>query len=45
MSVREVDSKISKMVEEMKQHGKDFEEMTKISSVDTIKLRNNRILV
>ena len=45
MSVREVGSKMSKMVEEMKQHGKDFEEMTKISSVDTIKLRNNRILV
>ena len=45
MSVNEVGSHMSRMVEKMKQHGKDFEEMTKISSVDTIKLRNSRILV
>ena len=45
MSVGEVDNHMNRMINKMKQHGKDFEEMTKVSSVDTIKLRNSRILI
>ena len=43
MSVSEVDEHMAKMVDKMKRHGKEFEEMTKVSSVDTIKLRNSKI--
>ena len=43
MSVSEVDDHMARMVDKMKQHGKEFEEMTKVSSVDTIKLRNSKI--
>ena len=45
MSVGEVENHMNRMINKMKQHGKDFEEMTKVSSVDTIKLRNSRILI
>ena len=43
LSGHEVQVHMEKLVEGIKQHGKEFEEMTKISSVDTIRLRNSKI--
>ena len=34
---------MEKLVEGIKQHGKDFEEMNRISSVDQIRLRNSKM--
>ena len=42
--MREVNQAMKRMVNQMKQHGQQFQEMTKISSVDTIMLRNSRVL-
>ena len=32
------------MVDEMRKHGREFEEKTKVSCVDTIKLRNSKVI-
>ena len=40
---REVEEKMTRMVEGIIQHNKDFVEMNKISSVDQIRLRNSKL--
>ena len=44
LTVREVNEAMQTMVDEMRKHGKEFEEKTKVSCVDTIKLRNSKVI-
>ena len=44
LTVREVNEAMQTMVDEMRKHGREFEEKTKVSCVDTIKLRNSKVI-
>ena len=44
LTVREVNEAMQIMVDEMREHGREFEEKTKVSCVDTIKLRNSKVI-